>query len=209
MTIASKLFILERSRSGRSSPPEASPPRRRGSRSSSGDHRRLVSSQSGKSPTSNLLRNSRHTLVNNEGLKGKNESEERLPDSVRQARERLVLRLRSINLSGSRETDDDSQNQPIMCRSQSDVMHFFCDITKKPILDISQVINDLKSIIFRAANEEEITGISFVECSICLEKFLEGEELTELNCKHTFHSRCLTRWVRLHSDCPYCRGPVA
>jgi Ring finger domain len=108
-----------------------------------------------------------------------------------------------------RETDTDLGNQQIMCRSQSDVVRSFCEFTKRPVLEISHVIHDLKCIIFRTANECETMGTSFVECCICLEKFLEGEELTQLNCKHTFHSGCLMRWVQVHSDCPYCRAHVA
>lgn len=195
-----------------------------------------------------------HILVNNEGSRSKDELEERLPDSVRQARERLLLRLRSVNLSGSRsvshtliwinlslflalciymcfiwyeynyaiqqdlwkpyylycrETDTDLGNQQITCQPQSDVVHSLYEFTKRPILEISQVIRGIKCIIFRTASECEITGTSFVECCICLERFLEGEELTQLNCKHTFHSRCLMRWVQAHSDCPYCRAPVS
>lgn len=108
-----------------------------------------------------------------------------------------------------RETDIDLSNQLIMCQSQSDVAPFNCESTRRPIPDISHAIHGLKCIIFRAANECEIMGTSFGECSICLEKFLEGDELAQLNCKHAFHSRCLTWWVPAHSNCPYCRTPVA
>ncbi|XP_078178639.1 putative E3 ubiquitin-protein ligase RHY1A [Carex rostrata] len=215
MTIASKLFFLQRPRAGRSSPPDEtdlgplSSPRRPKARSSSGDHRRLVSSHSGKIPISNRLQNSRHILVNDEVHRSKDDLEERLPNSVRQARERLVLRLRGVNISTSRETDIDLSNQLIMCQSQPDVAPFNCESTKTPIPDISHAIHGLKCVIFRAANECEIMGTSFGECSICLEKFLEGDELAQLNCKHAFHSRCLMWWVPAHSNCPYCRTPVA
>eukprot|EP00252_Welwitschia_mirabilis_P004575 TRINITY_DN14890_c0_g1_i2.p1 TRINITY_DN14890_c0_g1~~TRINITY_DN14890_c0_g1_i2.p1 ORF type:complete len:285 (-),score=39.61 TRINITY_DN14890_c0_g1_i2:318-1172(-) len=44
------------------------------------------------------------------------------------------------------------------------------------------------------------------DCSICLESFLAGEQLTRLKCQHRFHSICLTTWLRICGDCPYCRA---
>ncbi|CAN1156228.1 Probable E3 ubiquitin-protein ligase RHY1A [Linum perenne] len=46
------------------------------------------------------------------------------------------------------------------------------------------------------------------DCSICLESFIEGEELIRLPCEHRFHSGCLDPWVRACGDCPYCRRDI-
>ncbi|THG20750.1 probable E3 ubiquitin-protein ligase RHY1A [Camellia sinensis] len=46
------------------------------------------------------------------------------------------------------------------------------------------------------------------ECGICLESFLEGDELICLPCGHKFHSCCLDPWVRTCGDCPYCRRGI-
>ena len=47
------------------------------------------------------------------------------------------------------------------------------------------------------------------DCSICLE--ILGDDLEEiygLNCQHTFHRDCITRWLHTNPNCPLCRQPV-
>ena len=46
------------------------------------------------------------------------------------------------------------------------------------------------------------------ECSICLERFEPGEQVSwskELKCHHIFHTDCLQPWLMTNDDCPCCR----
>jgi hypothetical protein len=43
------------------------------------------------------------------------------------------------------------------------------------------------------------------QCSICLEKFQEGEYKRELNCSHTYHKKCIDKWIKHEFNCPECR----
>merc|ERR1711865_244760 len=45
------------------------------------------------------------------------------------------------------------------------------------------------------------------ECSICLEVFVDGEELAAPGCGHLFHPQCLQEWVKQDTQmrCPVCR----
>ncbi|KAL5788126.1 hypothetical protein ACOSP7_005075 [Xanthoceras sorbifolium] len=47
-----------------------------------------------------------------------------------------------------------------------------------------------------------------LDCSICLDSFVDGDELIRLPCQHRFHSACLDPWVRSCGDCPYCRRDI-
>ncbi|RWR89867.1 E3 ubiquitin-protein ligase ATL59-like protein [Cinnamomum micranthum f. kanehirae] len=49
-----------------------------------------------------------------------------------------------------------------------------------------------------------------MECAVCLHEFKEGEEMTELKCKHAFHKDCLNRWLQHNERAlyPLCRSPV-
>ncbi|KAL2349033.1 hypothetical protein Fmac_003033 [Flemingia macrophylla] len=49
-----------------------------------------------------------------------------------------------------------------------------------------------------------------VDCAVCLCKFVVGEEIRVLRCKHLFHRKCLDAWVglRIAITCPLCREPV-
>ena len=42
-------------------------------------------------------------------------------------------------------------------------------------------------------------------CNICLEKFKWLENITELPCKHKYHSDCIYKWFKNSSTCPTCR----
>ncbi|XP_052204297.1 probable E3 ubiquitin-protein ligase XERICO [Diospyros lotus] len=46
-----------------------------------------------------------------------------------------------------------------------------------------------------------------MECSVCLCRFEEEEEVGELACKHYFHKGCLEKWFDNHyRTCPLCRS---
>ena len=47
-----------------------------------------------------------------------------------------------------------------------------------------------------------------VECSICLEPFSDGEDVTVLRCDHSFHAQCLKTWARKSGACPCCRDSI-
>ena len=44
------------------------------------------------------------------------------------------------------------------------------------------------------------------ECPVCLEAL--EKEVPALRCRHEFHAECLTKWRRVSSTCPTCRGPL-
>lgn len=63
---------------------------------------------------------------------------------------------------------------------------------------------------------EEESGVMYYEkdeeiseCSICLCKIEEGDEVRILKCDHLFHFHCLDRWLAHgRSTCPLCRTHV-
>lgn len=66
-------------------------------------------------------------------------------------------------------------------------------------------------IVVRLSIEKEETN----QCSVCLSNFADDDSpsSTELrkmpNCRHYFHSTCLSEWLTKHnSNCPVCRSPV-
>ncbi|KAJ4828780.1 hypothetical protein Tsubulata_023757 [Turnera subulata] len=48
-------------------------------------------------------------------------------------------------------------------------------------------------------------GSGDVECCICLAKYREKEEVTQLPCSHMFHLKCVDQWLRIISCCPLCK----
>jgi hypothetical protein len=47
------------------------------------------------------------------------------------------------------------------------------------------------------------------KCNICLEDMIEGEEIVELPCDHTYHSTCIFKYLEEYNyKCPTCRKEV-
>lgn len=88
--------------------------------------------------------------------------------------------------------------------------------------DVSNIFNDLMEMLAEEEGnapltEDEIAAIPLVpinqqmvdqgeQCSVCLEKFKNGEEAKKLECNHLFHQTCIASWLRLHGICPLCRN---
>ncbi|KAL3141105.1 hypothetical protein ABBQ38_003460 [Trebouxia sp. C0009 RCD-2024] len=48
-------------------------------------------------------------------------------------------------------------------------------------------------------------------CSVCLDAFAEGDQLSALPCTHKFHTRCIRPWLQqcgIRAQCPLCKTPV-
>ncbi|XP_043910790.1 E3 ubiquitin-protein ligase RNF43 [Protopterus annectens] len=41
-------------------------------------------------------------------------------------------------------------------------------------------------------------------CAVCLEEFVEGQDLRIISCLHEFHKQCVDPWLILHRTCPLC-----
>ncbi|XP_027364453.1 probable E3 ubiquitin-protein ligase XERICO [Abrus precatorius] len=51
--------------------------------------------------------------------------------------------------------------------------------------------------------------VDHLDCRVCLSEFEEGENVRNLNCKHTFHKDCLDQWLKQYcATCPLCRNKV-
>lgn len=75
------------------------------------------------------------------------------------------------------------------------------------------VIKSLPKEVYvpRVRRRDKEIGDASVEqddCSVCLERFLAGQLLIRLPCKHRFHPDCLTPWLESHGQCPYCRAKI-
>jgi hypothetical protein len=46
------------------------------------------------------------------------------------------------------------------------------------------------------------------DCSICMDSVQIGDEVTELYCRHWFHTECVSSWLNAHDTCPHCRKGI-
>jgi len=89
-------------------------------------------------------------------------------------------------------------------------------------LDLSQLYPQLLSIQPRVLTQEQINK-TFREryyceiyddsinnsCSICMEEFEMDDKCRMLNCKHSFHVKCIDRWFKYtKANCALCRKEI-
>ncbi|XWS23734.1 hypothetical protein CRYUN_Cryun28dG0040700 [Craigia yunnanensis] len=43
------------------------------------------------------------------------------------------------------------------------------------------------------------------ECTICLDEFLDGDEVALMPCGHVYHDGCIVKWLETSHLCPLCR----
>ncbi|XP_006890585.1 PREDICTED: E3 ubiquitin-protein ligase ZNRF3 [Elephantulus edwardii] len=55
---------------------------------------------------------------------------------------------------------------------------------------------------------DTLSSSSTSDCAICLEKYIDGEELRVIPCAHQFHKKCVDPWLLQHHTCPHCRHNI-
>ncbi|XP_030647336.1 E3 ubiquitin-protein ligase znrf3 isoform X2 [Chanos chanos] len=55
---------------------------------------------------------------------------------------------------------------------------------------------------------DSLSSSSTSDCAICLEKYIDGEELRVIPCAHRFHKKCVDPWLLQHHTCPHCRHNI-
>eukprot|EP01135_Chromosphaera_perkinsii_P004765 Nk52_evm37s295 gene=Nk52_evmTU37s295 len=46
------------------------------------------------------------------------------------------------------------------------------------------------------------------QCVICLNNYVEGDELRITPCNHNFHSKCIDKWLKINKKCPLCMQSI-
>ncbi|XP_072443383.1 E3 ubiquitin-protein ligase znrf3 isoform X2 [Chiloscyllium punctatum] len=58
------------------------------------------------------------------------------------------------------------------------------------------------------AASDTLSSSSTSDCAICLERYVDGEELRVIPCTHRFHKKCVDPWLLQHHTCPHCRHNI-
>jgi hypothetical protein len=82
----------------------------------------------------------------------------------------------------------DQQQEMMMTRGLSDA-----EIQRLPIFQYSSTRN---------VDDEK-------NCAICLENFVDGENIRAIPCLHRFHPQCIDHWLTSKPQCPVCNFPVS
>lgn len=53
-------------------------------------------------------------------------------------------------------------------------------------------------------NKEMATNYNDI-CAICLDNYKENDIISELDCNHIYHNKCISDWIIINNTCPQCR----
>ena len=65
--------------------------------------------------------------------------------------------------------------------------------------------------VLQEVHEDDTAESNENLCSVCLDSFAEGDELSLLPCTHKFHNKCIQPWVRQSGTqalCPLCKTAI-
>ena len=132
---------------------------------------------------------------------------------------RTVNRINSsINNSSNTNTIDNSVSQ--LLQNLENIMDEETELSLVDNLLESRYMNRALEQSFNEEREKAIQKrdknkkIQFEKCTeydkenncpICLEKMGTKLVIAELNCKHTFHRKCVVEWGHYNNNCPVCR----
>lgn len=69
----------------------------------------------------------------------------------------------------------------------------------------ADTIASLPSVNYKAGSSQNGSHDS---CVICRLDYDDGETLTVLSCKHSYHSECINDWLKINKVCPVCSAEV-
>ncbi|XP_056164328.1 E3 ubiquitin ligase BIG BROTHER-related [Syzygium oleosum] len=70
----------------------------------------------------------------------------------------------------------------------------------------ADTIASLSSVSYKTGSSQNGTNDS---CVICRLDYEDGERLTVLTCKHSYHSECINNWLQINKVCPVCSAEVS
>ena len=75
------------------------------------------------------------------------------------------------------------------------------NIVNEDVVVTTDDVNDIKKI--------ELDEMNHYNCSICMDTLKKGDTVLDIECKHIFHSECLTEYLEKYNHiCPICRKDI-
>ena len=71
-------------------------------------------------------------------------------------------------------------------------------------------VGPIKNDLLNALPENRIVDVNKLneennKCLICLEEYVNNDNIIFLPCFHFFHNNCIIQWIKTHANCPLCK----
>ncbi|KAK9715293.1 hypothetical protein RND81_06G155400 [Saponaria officinalis] len=63
-------------------------------------------------------------------------------------------------------------------------------------------------IVAIGTEKERIISREDAVCCICLERYMDDDQLREVPCSHFFHAECVDKWLKISATCPLCKYEI-
>jgi hypothetical protein len=111
-------------------------------------------------------------------------------------------------IEGNYDPENPQGDSPIIGMSMNTFHNLMLEESRKMAYEQDQVEREINGMASLEHIKKMKIGKSEKECSICIKKFIQGEIIRLLKCKHIFHDACLLPWLDKHSQCPNCRSDL-
>lgn len=89
--------------------------------------------------------------------------------------------------------------------SDSSIINFLIGLVAHDKIDNLASIDFPSKNSFKSAKFKDLINVQASSCTICFDNFKSSQMCTTLKCLHTFHSKCIKKWVDRSWFCPICR----
>ena len=103
------------------------------------------------------------------------------------------------------ETKEGEKYQAILELSLDGIVAEFLASRERPTQNLSIVISKSKKRNKGHKRIKEDDPLLKQDCPICISGYQPGEFKRTLQCGHTFHKKCVDRWIKHQKQCPICR----
>lgn len=74
-----------------------------------------------------------------------------------------------------------------------------------PILQTNLYVpQETPNVVERIVTQRKCTEDQDIDCSICIEPIKKNQMISQLECNHVFHTKCLKEWFKQSIRCPNC-----
>jgi HrpA-like RNA helicase len=85
---------------------------------------------------------------------------------------------------------------------KNEMIEILTNLTGSYELPPPVTFDELENFLYQLPRKQD----DETNCSICMNEYVPGEILVNLNCKHEYHTACIKEWLYNHSrTCPLCR----
>ncbi|XP_068331180.1 E3 ubiquitin ligase BIG BROTHER-related-like [Pyrus communis] len=143
-------------------------------------------------------------------------SDEAYARALQDAEDREMARLMALAGINDREVEDTEEHGGNSQDTWDEVDPD--ELSYEELLALSEVVGtesrglsadniaSLPSVSYKTGNSQNGSNES---CVICRLDYEDGENLTLLSCKHSYHSECINNWLKINKVCPFCSAEVS